>query len=226
MFNAAGIDATNLDSNLLYVGRIQLGLAGDDDYKFNSNGTFATAKAYDIVPNFAKNPTFVVGFAAAAIPGLNCDRDVPNGGVCPRIAALGFPTTDFTQLTGDLSFKMAYFNVEAEYEARWLSPDTGPQDTAFDQGFRVQAGAFLMPKTVELAARYALVDFDTSSSVVPPDTSLASRQWEITPELNYYMSHDHRWKLMLSYTFQRNEATQDVPDVDANIVRAQLQANF
>jgi hypothetical protein len=90
----------------------------------------------------------------------------------------------------------------------------------------VQAGVFLLPKTVELAARYALVDFDTSSGVVPPDTSLPSRQWELTPGLNYYISHDHRWKLQLNYTFQRNEATQDAPDVDANIVRAQVQANF
>lgn len=65
-----------------------------------------------------------------------------------------------------------------------------------------------------------------STGVVPPDTSVPSKQWELTPGLNYYMSHDHRWKLQLNYTFQRNEATLDAPDVDANIVRAQLQANF
>jgi phosphate-selective porin len=229
VFNAQGNNSskgvTNLDSNLLYVGRIQLGLAGDDDYKFNANGAFATAKAYDIVPNFAKNPTFAVGFAAATIPGLNCDRDVPNGGVCPRISQLGFQTTDFTQITGDINFKMKYFNVEAEYDGRWLNPDTG-QSTAYDQGFRVQAGVFLMPKTVELAARYAWIGYDTGSSVVPPDTSEPDVQWELTPELNYYISHDHRWKVMVSYTFQRNEFTQDAPNVDANVVRAQLQANF
>lgn len=229
VFNSQGNNSSkgvsNLDSNLLYVGRIQLGLAGDDDYKFNSNGTFATAKAYDMVPNFAKNPTFVVGFGAAAIPGLNCDRNIPNGGVCPRISQLGFQTTDFTQITGDMNFKMKYFNVEAEYDGRWLNPDTG-QSTAYDQGFRVQAGVFLMPKTVELAARYAWIGYDTGSSVVPPDTSEPDVQWELTPELNYYISHDHRWKVMVSYTFQRNEFTQDAPDVDANVVRAQLQANF
>jgi len=225
VFNGDGLNGTSVDSNLLYVGRIQLGLGGDD-FKFNPNGTYATARAYELVPNFAKNPTFVAGFGASALPGLNCDRKTPNGGACDRIAELGFPQSDFTQLTGDLSFKMPYFNVEAEYDARWLAPDTGPKDTAFDQGFRVQAGVFLLPKTVELAARYALIDFDTDSGVVPPDTSVPSKQWELTPGLSYYMSHDHRWKLQLNYTFQRNEATLDVPDVDANIVRAQIQANF
>lgn len=226
VFNGDGINGTSVDSNMLYVGRIQLGLGGDDDYKFNANGAFPTAKAYDIVPNFAKKPTFAIGFAASALPGLDCSVKTPNGGACDRITQLGFPSSNFTQLTGDLNFKMSYFNVEAEYDARWLAPESGPQDTAFDQGFRVQAGVFLLSKTVELAARYALVDFDTSSGVVPPDTSLPSKQWELTPALNYYISHDHRWKVQLNYTFQRNEATQDAPDVDANVVRAQLQANF
>lgn len=226
VFNGAGINGTSVDSNMLYVGRIQLGLGGDDDYKFDANGTFPTAKAYEIVPNFAKKPTFTVGVGGSALPGLDCSVKVPNGGACPRITALGFPSSDFTQLTADMNFKMQYFNVEAEYDARWLAPDTGPQDTAFDQGFRVQAGVFLVPKTFELAARYALVDYDTSSGVVPPDTSLASRQWELTPGLNYYLSHNHKWKLMANYTFQRNEFTEGASDIDANIFRLQVQANF
>ncbi|HKQ33312.1 MAG TPA: porin [Thermodesulfobacteriota bacterium] len=225
VFNGDGLNGTSVDSNMLYAGRIQLGLGGDD-FKFNPNGAFATARSYEIVPNFARKPTFTVGVAGSVLPGLDCAVKTPNGGVCDRITQLGFPTSDFSQLTADASFKMAFFNVEGEYDARWLAPDTGPQDTAFDQGFRVQAGVFLLPKTVELAARYALIDYDTSSGVVPPDTSVPSKQWELTPGLNYYFSHDHRWKLQLNYTFQRNEATLDAPDVDANIVRAQIQANF
>jgi hypothetical protein len=226
VFNGDGINGTSVDSNMLYVGRIQLGLGGDDDYKFDANGTFPTAKAYEIVPNFAKKPTFTAGVGGSVLPGLDCAVKEPNGGVCDRIAELAYPSSDFTQLTADLNFKMPYFNVEGEYDARWIAPDTGPQDTAFDQGFRAQAGVFLIPKTVELAARYALVDFDTSSGVVPPDTSVTKRQWELTPGLNYYMSHNHKWKLMANYTFQRNEFTEGEPDVDANIFRLQVQAAF
>jgi hypothetical protein len=226
VFNGDGINGTSVDSNMLYVGRIQLGLGGDDDYKFDANGTFPTAKAYELVPNFAKKPTFTAGFGASTLPGLDCAVKTPNGGVCDRIEELAYPSSDFTQITADMNFKMRYFNVEGEYDARWIAPDTGPQDTAFDQGFRVQAGVFLLPKTVEIAARYALVDFDTNSGVVPPDTSVTSRQWELSPGLNYYMSHNHKWKLMANYTFQRNEFTEGAPDVDANIFRLQVQAAF
>jgi len=225
VFNGDGLNGTSVDSNMLYVGRIQLGLGGED-YKFNSNGTFPTAKAYDIVPNFAKKPTFAVGFGASALPGLNCDRKTPNGGVCDRIAELGFPQSNFTQITGDVSFKMPYFNVEGEYDGRWLAPDSGPRDTAYDQGFRVQAGVFLMPKVIELAGRFAYIDYDTNSGVVPPGVSVSSTQWALTPGLNYYISHDHRWKVQVDYSFIRNEFTEDAPDVDENIFRAQVQAYF
>jgi hypothetical protein len=40
------------------------------------------------------------------------------------------------------------------------------------------------------------------------------------------MSHNHKWKLMANYTFQRNEFTEGEPDVDANIFRLQVQAAF
>lgn len=225
VFNGDGLNGTSVDSNMLYVGRIQLGLGGED-YKFNSNGTFPTAKAYDIVPNFAKKPTFAVGFGASALPGLNCERKTPNGGACDRIAELGFPQSNFTQITGDVSFKMPYFNVEGEYDGRWIAPDSGPQDTAYDQGFRVQAGVFLMPKVIELAGRFAYIDYDTNSGVVPPGVSVSSTQWALTPGLNYYISHDHRWKVQVDYSFIRNEFTEDAPDVDENIFRAQVQAYF
>jgi phosphate-selective porin OprO and OprP len=226
VFNGDGNNGTSVDSNMLYAGRIQLGLGGDND-KFDANGTYATAKAYNLVPNFAKSPTFVIGAAGSALPGLDCSVKTPNGNVCNRIAQLGYgDDVDFTQIEGDAMFKMRYFNVEGEYDGRWLNPNKGNQGTAYDQGFRVQAGVFLLPKTVELAARYALLDYDTGSGVVPPDTSEPDKTWEITPGLNYYMSHDHKWKIQVSYTFQRQEFTQGAPDVDSNIVRAQVQANF
>jgi hypothetical protein len=225
IFNGDGRNGTSVDSNLLYAGRIQFGIGGNDP-KFDAGNQFATAKAYDIVPNYAKSPTFVIGAAAATIPGLDCERKTPDGGACARVAELGFPQSDFTQITGDISFKMPWFNIEGEYDGRWLSPETGDQDTAYDQGFRVQAGAFLVPKIVEVAGRFAYIDYDTKSGVVPPGVSVARAQWAITPGFNYYISHDHRWKIQADYSFVRNEFTLDEPDEDDNIFRLQLQAYF
>ena len=225
VFNGDGRNGTSVDSNLLYAGRIQLGLGGED-FKFDANDQFATAKAYQIVPNFAKAPTFVIGAAAAAIPGLNCDRKTPDNDTCDRIAELGFPQSDYTTITGDVSFKMPYLNVQGDYYGRWLNPETGAQDTAYDQGFDVQGGVFIVPKTVEIAGRFSFIDYDTSSGVVPGGVSTQDKTWATTPGLNYYMSHDHRWKIQLDYSFIRNEFTLDTPDVDENIFRAQLQAYF
>lgn len=227
VFNGDGINGTSVDSNMLYVGRIQLGLGGDGDGKFDANGTYATAKDYGLTPNFAKAPTLVIGAAGSTLPGLNCDVKQPNGNVCGRIADLGFGTdVDFSQITGDIMFKMPWFNVEGEYDGRWLNPATGGQGTAYDQGFRVQAGVFLIPKTLEFAGRYAYIDYDTSGSVVPPGVSMESSQWELTPGVNYYLSQSHKWKVQLSYSFIRNEFTQGASDIDENIIRAQVQANF
>lgn len=227
IFNGDGINGTSVDSNMLYVGRIQLGLGGDGDDKFDANGTYSTAKDYGLTPNFAKAPTFVIGAGGSTLPGLNCDVKEPNGGACDRIASLEMGNdVDFSQITGDIMFKMPWFNIEGEYDGRWLNPATGGQGTAYDQGFRVQAGVFLLPKTFEFAARYAYIDYDTSGSVVPPGVSLESSQWELTPGVNYYLSKSHKWKVQLSYSFIRNEYTQNAPDIDENIVRAQVQANF
>jgi hypothetical protein len=83
-----------------------------------------------------------------------------------------------------------------------------------------------MPKVIELAGRFAYIDYDTNSGVVPPGVSVSSTQWALTPGLNYYISHDHRWKVQVDYSFIRNEFTEDAPDVDENIFRAQVQAYF
>lgn len=225
VFNGDGRNGTSVDSNLLYAGRVQLGLGGDD-FKFDANNQFPTAKSYDIVPNFAKVPTFTLGAAASALPGLNCDRKTPDGGVCDRIAELGFPQSNFTQITADANFKMPFFNIEGYYVGRWLSPDSGPQDTAYDQGFNVQGGVFLLPKMIEVAGRFSFIDYDTASGVVPAGVSVSDTQWALTPGLNYYISHDHRWKIQVDYSFIRNTFTEGAPDIDQNIFRAQLQAFF
>lgn len=228
VFNGDGRNGTSLDSNMLYAGRIQLGVGGEGD-KFKANSSYATGEAYGITPNFAKSPTFVAGAAIGAIPGLNCDRKSPDGDQCDRYDELGLVQADLTTITGDLSFKMPIFNVQGSYYGRWISPDEQgiTQDTAFDQGFNVQGGVFLMPKTVEFAGRYSYIDYDDSAGVLPPDVgSVRSSAWTLSPALNYYISHDNRWKVQLEYLFTRNEFTQGASDEDDNRLSLQLQAYF
>ncbi len=228
VFNGDGRNGSSTDSNLLYAGRLQFGWGGEGN-KFKANSSYATGEAYEIVPNFAKSPTFTIGAGVGVLPGLNCTRKTPDNDVCDRMEdSLGITAADYTTITGDINFKMPIFNVQGSYYGRWLNPIAGnTQDTAFDQGFNVQAGVFVMPKTVEVAGRFSWIDYDTSSGVLPPDVgSVISNRWAITPGINYYISHDHRWKVQLDYSYLKNEFTQGAEDINENLFRAQLQAYF
>ncbi len=229
VFNGDGRNGSSVDSNLLYAGRIQYGFGGGDKRKFKANSSYATGSQYSIKPNFAKAPTFVIGAAASTIPGLNCERKEADGDQCDRFDELGLVQANMTTITADINFKMPIFNVQGGYYGRWIDPDEAgiTQDTAYDQGFNVQAGVFLMPKTIELAGRYSYIDYDTASSVLPPDAgSVRSSTWALTPGINYYISRDHRWKIQLQYSYLSEEFTEGESDINSNIVRAQIQAYF
>ena len=49
--------------------------------------------------------------------------------------------------------------------------------------------------------------------------------WTFTQGLSYYLSSNHRWKVQLDYTFQREEDLAGV-ESDESMVRAQVQAYF
>lgn len=58
----------------------------------------------------------------------------------------------------DANFKYMGFSLAGEYYVANVNPDVGEDQSP--QGFYVQAGYFLKPKTLEVAARYALIDCD------------------------------------------------------------------
>ena len=49
--------------------------------------------------------------------------------------------------------------------------------------------------------------------------------WTFTQGLNYYLSGNHKWKVQVDYTFQREEDLAGV-ESDESMVRAQVQAYF
>lgn len=218
VFDGNGRNALSTDSNLLYVGRVMLTpCCGELKY---SNSSFPASGDYKIEPNFGEKGKLLIAFGAAGagMEGLNIDRKTPDGAIADRFDEIGATVGDFAQFTADLNVKYYIFSLEGEYDARWISPDDVNIDTVFDQGFRVQSGVFFIPELVEVAGRFALIDFD--DDVPGPDLS-----YEITPGLNFYMSRSHKWKIQLSYSFIKNEFT-NAGDIDENIFRAQLQAYF
>lgn len=220
VFDGNGRNAFSSDSNLLYAGRVMFTpCCGELKY---TNSAFPSGGDYKVEPNFGEDkPLLAIGVAGAGMKGLNIDRKTPDAVIDQRFDEIGIVTGDFAQFTADVNFKYKAFSVEGEYDSRWISPEANQgvsTNSVFDQGLRVQSGAFLVPKLLEVAGRFAVIDFD--SDVPGPDLS-----YEITPGLNFYMSRSHKWKIQLNYSYIKNTFT-NADDINENILRAQLQASF
>ena len=206
VFQAEGMNQKNDkgDTGMLWAGRVQAALIGGDAKK--------------VKENFAKKPTLMVGAAVAGIDvegGSDSNIGIPSG---ERVLEDG----KVTSFTADINYREPRFNLTGEYIGRWVNPDDAGIATAYDYGFRVQGGFFVVPKKVELASRYAMVTFDDDVAGVDGDLD---NVWTFTQGLNYYLSGNHQWKVQLDYTFQREEDLAGV-ESDESMVRAQVQAYF
>ena len=206
VFQAEGMNQKNDkgDTGMLWAGRVQAALIGGDAKK--------------VKENFAKKPTLMVGAAVAGIDvegGSDSNIGIPSG---ERVLEDG----KVTSFTADINYRDPRFNLTGEYIGRWVNPDDAGIATAYDYGFRVQGGFFVVPKKVELASRYAMVTFDDDVAGVDGDLD---NVWTFTQGLNYYLSGNHQWKVQLDYTFQREEDLAGV-ESDESMVRAQVQAYF
>ena len=193
------------DTGMLWAGRVQAAVIG--------------GKAKSVKENFAKRPTLMV---AAAVAGIDVeDRSDGNIGIPSGERDLVSGTV--TSFTADINYRDPRFNLTGEYVGRWANPDEGGVGTAYDQGFRVQGGFFLLPRRVELASRYAMVIFDDGANVLGGND--LDNVWTFTQGLSYYLSGNHKWKVQLDYTFQREEDLAGA-ESDESMVRAQIQTYF
>ena len=202
----------NGDTGMLWAGRVQAAIIG--------------GKAKSVKENFARRPTLMVGAAVAGIDvedGSDGNIGIPQhdpykpGG--DRILESG----KVTSFTADVNYRDPMFNLTGEYIGRWVNPDEAGVGTAYDSGFRVQGGFFVVPRKVELASRYAMVMFDDDSNVIGGND--LDNVWTFTQGLSYYLSGNHKWKVQIDYTFLREEDLAGV-ESDESMVRAQVQTYF
>ena len=205
LFQGQGANVKNDKDNtgVLWAGRVQAALLGRGAKKIREN--------------FAKKPILIVGAAVAGIDVEEGSKD-SNIGIHEgeRDLSTGGKVISFT---ADLNYRDPRFNLIGEYIGRWANSDEAGIETAYDYGFRVQGGFFLVPKKVELASRYARVALDDGAGNDLDDV------WTFTQGLNYYFSGNHKWKIQLDYTFQREEAFNGT-ESDESMARAQVQLYF
>ncbi|NIT14683.1 MAG: hypothetical protein GTN99_10705 [Candidatus Dadabacteria bacterium] len=211
--NSAEGDNNAEDSDLMWAGRIMFSPLGKD---------------LKIKQNFVKEPTIQIG---AAILGLETDivgtgrealSDEPDNRLSERVRGVDFADLGATDMqTIAFALDAAFLHPRANLEGSYIGADFdagGVNADAYDQGFRVQGGVFLIPKVLEVAGRYAYIDFDDAVG------DLDSR-WEVTPGINYYINQSHRWKLQADYSFIQEEDIDGL-ETDENRFRVQLQAYF
>lgn len=207
-FQAQGVNQSvdSGDKGLLWAGRVQAAVIG--------------GKAKKVKENFAKKPTLTVGASVAGID-VEGGKDTNLGRVNKVDRGSDFADGKITSITADINYRDPRFNLTGEYVGRWANPDAAGA-TAFDYGFRTQGGFFVMPKKVELAGRFAMVKFDDVAGDLAPELD---NVWTYTQGFNYYFSGNHKWKLQLGYTYQREKNMAGAKD-NESMVRAQVQAYF
>lgn len=101
---------------------------------------------------------------------------------------------DVNMFEGDLAFKYSGFSLQGEYfwaEGTGDSRTAGESATVISKGFYTQAGYFVIPKTVEIAARYGWMDYNHDMT-----DSLKS---EVQGAVNWYVA-GHNLKIQADVT--------------------------
>lgn len=203
----------NLRSNvsqLMYVARLQANLMGRAGY---GEGDMAYSETPQMVVGgaYAYNPSIDTSTNNAFV-GI----DLANLSVRRQLAALGNGrmlgqgVVDFSTWTLDYAFKYRGFSLQAEYWFRNVirhnkelpcmqtavigGPCTvfAPGQFGNTTGWYVQSGYYLIPRKVEVAARYAWWDPDTRSG--------GDLIKEVDLSLNWFLGGTYDHQIMLTYS--------------------------
>jgi hypothetical protein len=215
----AGCPANNRNLNanvrtsinqLMYVARLQANIMGRAGY---GEGDIAYSETPQMVigGGYAYNPGLNTstdnGFVGIDLANLNLRRSLAGLG---NGRMLGQGVVDFSTSTLDYAFKYRGFSLQAEYWFRNVTRHDkglpclqtavlGGPCTAFapgqfgnSTGWSVQSGYYLIPRKLEVAARYAYWDPDTRSA-----SDLIK---EVDVSLNWFLNGTYDHQIMLTYS--------------------------
>jgi phosphate-selective porin OprO and OprP len=204
IFNGSGANQSNVNNDFMYVGRVV----------WTPFGSYPYSQAALDTPD---TPKLAVGVAGGYLPGLEPGERKTLAG--PLGNANIMPVeSDVYQLAADLAFKYQNFSFEGGYYFRNIDPnEPTPFGDENAQGFYFQGGYFVIPKKLELAARYAWVNPDN------PNQTDDNEQQEYTGGLSYYI-YGHDLKLQANYSFFSNETKTG--DKDDQVVQAMATLAF
>lgn len=129
----------------------------------------------------------------------------------------------------DATFMYQGWSLQGEYYVANGEFDTDGDDSSEiePQGFYVQLGYFLDPKTLEVAARYSLVDCDDGATDAGVCSLSQSNEKvnEVNVSINYYW-WKHHLKGQLGFTHLNERGLGDLDDINTNLWMFQLSSYF
>jgi len=210
--NTRGLNANLRTSinQLMYTARLQWNILGQAGY---GEGDIAYSETPQMVVGggYAYNPGLNTStdnsFVGIDLANLNLRRSLALSG---NGRILGQGIVDFSTWTLDYAFKYRGFSLQAEYWFRNITRHNkglpclqtavlGGPCTAFAPGqfgnatgWSVQSGYYLIPRKLEVAARYAYWDPDTRSA-----SDLIK---EVNVSLNWFLGGTYDHQIMLTYS--------------------------
>jgi phosphate-selective porin OprO and OprP len=204
IFNGSGANQSNQNTDFMYVGRMVYTPFGSYPY---SQGALDT-------PDHMK---LAIGLAGAYLPSLDPGERHSLAGSLGNTSIVPV-TSDVYQLTADIAFKYLNISFEGGYHFRNIDPkEPTPHGKQDANGFYLQGGYFLIPKKLELAARYSWVDPNN------PDTTDDNQKTEYTGGLSYYLS-GHNLKLQANYSLFTTETADN--DLDDHLIQCMVTLAF
>jgi len=211
--------SSNNNNEMLYIGRLSWN-------PFGAYGKGIGEVESDV--NFSEKPlahlSAAIAYDGAAdrerFSSTTIDLDAPVG------TGITLKEVNKTSVVAEYGLKYRGFSTSAE--AYWRRFDdiranninAVGSGVIIDRGFFVQGGYFIMPKKLELAGRYSLVDFD--------DERDEDAVREVALGVNWFINGTHDNKLQFNWIRQDNELPNSVSrsdDID-NTYRLQYQLAF
>lgn len=215
-FTGEGRGVRNDDEDLMWAGRLQWNFLGRD------------LKLRQTDVEYTKLPTGSLSFGAATNTG-RCTRWSSSG--CGNLSGFASPATatngqfEVEQYTQGFAFKWKGLSIQQEYH--WKEVDDTVNNTTSDmEGAYVQSGYFfhhlapVIPKQLELAARYAFVDEPNAGNVLVNNT-----REEYTLGANWFFA-GHNSKITADFSYLTLEDVVANREVNDNRFRVQYDVSF
>lgn len=199
--NGEGRNKSNPDNGMLYAARVLFEPMGK--YSYNEADIEMSAKPVMLV-----SAAYAVSRDQAGSTNTNLNT---------RLATAALGVSDVTGYNAFAGVKYNGASVHAEYFHRTIDPDNATKSDEDAEGYYVQAGYLIVPKTVEVAVRYEYFD--------PNDDASADLRQEYGIGVNYFIN-GHKNKIQVDFFKIEDDAGKTKDGEEDSRLRIQYQLAF